>query len=360
MGVWFFFFLCDQQFISPRNLSNLAIEFSIIATLSLGMLLVILPGEIDLSVGSGVGLTGGISSVLIFNHHWPAWSAMLASLIVGLLLWTIIGTLITSQKLPAFIITLGGLLIFKGIFWKIIDNQTVAVSLGSEENFLSILTTYSFPTWASYGILTFVIVALFANMLHSRHIKKYLNLKKYDFEIEFLRKFVIAQALLLMTIIMTNFRGLPLVLILFGTLAFVIFMITQHTAFGRYLYAIGGNKEAAELSGIQVDKVIVKAFMILGCLVAITGFMQTSYQGSSTTTVGHLMELDAIAACVIGGVSLAGGRGTVAGVLIGALLMTSLINGMNLLAVSPEVKFIARGTVLALAVWMDINFSKKS
>jgi D-xylose transport system permease protein len=204
-----------------------------------------------------------------------------------------------------------------------------------------------------------VALSLFFGMIRSRNLKRELNFENAPFENDFLKVFVIIQVLLLMTIVMTKFQGLPLVFILFGAVALAIYILTQHTTFGRYLYAIGGNKEAAELSGIQVNKVITKAFMILGALVAITGFMQTSYQGYSTTTIGNLMELDAIAACVIGGVSLAGGRGTVGGVLLGALLMTSLINGMNLLSVAPEAKFIARGTVLVLAVWMDIKFSKK-
>lgn len=360
LGVWLFFYLCDAQFASSRNLSNLAIEFSIIATLSLGMLLVILPGQIDLSVGSGVGLTGGIASVLVFNAGWPAAGAMLATLLIALALWFCIGKLITSQQLPAFIITLGGLLIFKGLFWKIIDNQTVPVTVGDQENLLSLIITYDFSTTMSFGIFTLVALSLFIGMFRSRKLKRELNFENAPFENDFLKVFVIVQTLLLMTIVMTKFQGLPLVFILFGAVALIAYILTQHTTFGRYLYAIGGNKEAAELSGIQVNKVITKAFMILGALVAITGFMQTSYQGYSTTTIGNLMELDAIAACVIGGVSLVGGRGTVGGVLLGALLMTSLINGMNLLSVAPEAKFIARGTVLVLAVWMDIKFSQKS
>ena len=127
---------------------------------------------------------------------------------------------------------------------------------------------------------------------------------------------------------------------------------------GRENYAVGGNEEAAVISGIPVEKVVVGAFSMMGAIVAITGFMQTSYSGASTTTVGDLMELDAIAACVIGGVSLKGGRGTVLGVLFGALIMACLLNGMTLLAVSPEFKFIARGAVLSLAVWMDVRLAR--
>jgi D-xylose transport system permease protein len=136
--------------------------------------------------------------------------------------------------------------------------------------------------------------------------------------------------------------------------------MTQHTRLGRHLYAIGGNMEAAAISGVPVTRTVIVAFACAGLIVALTGFMQTAYQAHSTTTVGSLMELDAVAACVIGGASLRGGKGTVVGVLFGALIMASLLNGMILLAVEAEKQFIARGIVLALAVWMDVRLSKPS
>ena len=130
------------------------------------------------------------------------------------------------------------------------------------------------------------------------------------------------------------------------------------TVFGRNVYAIGGNEEAAVVSGVPVRNTIIGAYALMGGIVALTGFMQTAYSGASTSTVGSLMELDAVAACVIGGTSLRGGRGTVLGVLFGALIMASLLNGMTLMAVSPEAKYIARGSVLALAVWLDLRLGK--
>jgi D-xylose transport system permease protein len=151
----------------------------------------------------------------------------------------------------------------------------------------------------------------------------------------------------------------PLPALILAAVTFTIFTITRQTPFGRYLYAIGGNEEAAVVSGVPVAKVSIGAFLIMGIIVAITGFLQTAYAGSSTTTVGTLMELDAVAACVIGGTSLKGGRGTVFGVLMGALIMAALLNGMTLLAVSPETKYIARGVVLGLAVWADVRLSRR-
>ncbi|MEM9410806.1 MAG: ATPase [Planctomycetota bacterium] len=356
--IWVFFSMMNPQFISPRNITNLSIELSITSVLALGMLLVLLPGEIDLSVGSGVGLTGGIASSLVFFYGWPTALAMLASLTTALALWFLMSKLITTQNVPSFIITLGGLLVFKGIFWLVIRNQTVSVSRGGEQNIMSALTTYSIPPTISYILFGSVALTLIVLMFRYRRRQREFGFELESIDKSFMSTFIAIQALLLMTIMLCKFRGLPISLVVLGVVSMCVSTLTRHTAFGRYLYAIGGNKEAAALSGISVEKVICTAYVILGALVALTGFMQAAYQGSSTTTVGDLMELDAIAACVIGGTSLKGGRGTVAGVIVGSLIMVSLLNGMTLLAVSPEVKFIARGSVLVLAVWMDVYFSK--
>lgn len=358
--IWVFFIFATDNFLSPRNLSMLSIEMAVTATLALGMLLVLLPGQIDLSVGSGVGMIGGIAAVLIFNHHWNAFAAMSAGLAVALVIWGLMGTLIIQYRIPAFIITLGGLLVFKGVFWKVIDSETVPVVAGSGDNALSLLTThYLSPTQG------FVLFAIITALIVRAKLKQRRQRSQYGFELEesstsVLKTLLAVQVLLLGLLVMNQFRGIPLSVVVLGIVAFIVYMVTMHTRFGRYLYAIGGNKEAAVLSGVPVKTVIIGAYVMLGAIVALTGFMQTAYSGASTTTIGNLMELDAIAACVIGGTSLAGGRGNVLGVLIGALIMATLLNGMTLMAVSPETKFIARGSVLALAVWLDVYLSQKS
>ncbi len=358
--IWLFFIVATDNFLSARNLSMLSIEMAVTATLALGMLLVLLPGQIDLSVGSGVGLIGGIAAVLIFNHQWNAVAAMAVGLLAAVTIWGLMGTLIIQYKVPAFIITLGGLLVFKGLFWKVIDSETVPVVAGAGDNAMSLLTThYLAPTQG------FILLAFIAFFIIRAKVKQRSQRSKYGFDVEpasrsILKTFIVLQVLLLVILVMNQFRGIPLSVVVLGVVAFAVYMITMHTRFGRYLYAIGGNKEAAILSGVPVKKVIIGAYVMLGGIVALTGFMQTAYSGASTTTIGNLMELDAIAACVIGGTSLAGGRGNVMGVLIGALIMATLLNGMTLMAVSPETKFIARGTVLALAVWLDVYLSRKA
>ena len=348
----------SPQFLGARNLSLLMTELSITATLALGMLLIILPGHIDLSAGSGVGLLGGVASVLVFEHGWPAPLALLVALLTGVAIWFGMGSIIVREKVPSFIITLGGLLVFKGLFWLVIHNATIPIVQGGDTNLYSLLTTYYLPPLPSYLLAGAIIICLVVGYRRARRARGAAGLTMEDGEIGFYKLFLAAQVLLLFVVIANQFRGIPLPAIILGLVALVIHVLTTHTPFGRYLYAIGGNHEAAIISGIPVAKTVTIAFCIMGAVVAITGFMQTAYSGASTTTVGELMELDAIAACVIGGVSLNGGRGTVLGVLFGALLMSCLLNGMTLLAVSPEFKYIARGLVLSLAVWMDVRLSR--
>jgi D-xylose transport system permease protein len=244
------------------------------------------------------------------------------------------------------------------LFWLVIHNSTIPIVQGGQANLYSVLTTFYLPPIVGYVLAASIVTALIFAKLRSRKARQDYGFAVEDRELVFLKLFLAAQLIFLFVVVTNKFHGIPLSAVILGLIAFAVYVLTTHTPFGRYLYAIGGNEEAAVISGIPVEKVVVASFSIMGAIVAITGFMQTAYSGASTTTVGDLMELDAIAACVIGGVSLKGGRGTVLGVLFGALIMVSLLNGMTLLAVSPEFKFIARGAVLSLAVWMDVRLGR--
>ncbi len=354
-----FFAVKEPAFLGPRNLTQLIVEFSITGTLALGMFIILLTGQIDLSVGSGAGLIGGIAAVLVFQHGWSAPVAMGAGFVAALVLWTLMGSLIVGQRIPSFIITLGGLLIFKGLFWLVIQNSTIPVSRGDEENLYSRLTTYYLPANIGLALAAAVAIALGILGWRSRAARVAHQLAVAPASRAVGRWVITAAAIVGLVVLLNNFRGVPLSLLVLAGTAAVVYFLTQHTPFGRYLYAIGGNEEAAVLSGIAVNRVLIGAYVLMGVTVALTGFMTTAYSGASTTTVGDLMELDAIAACVIGGTALKGGRGTVWGVIFGALIMTALLNGMTLLAVSPEIKFIARGGVLTLAVWMDVKLGRR-
>jgi D-xylose transport system permease protein len=318
---------------------------------------VLLPGQIDLSAGSGVGLMGALAAVLVFWQGWPAPAALAVAATVGVVVWMGMGALIAVERVPAFIITLGGLLVFRGLQWLTIENQTVPVAEGGTDNAYSVLTTYYFAPIAGYALVALAVAGSAATLVWQRLRLKRAGLPVEDAERDVLKLIVGAQLLLLVVAVANNYRGLPLALVVLGAVTLLVKVLIGHTPFGRYLYAIGGNEEAAIVSGVPVRGVLIGAFGLMGLIVAITGFMQTAYSGASTSTVGELMELDAIAACVIGGTSLRGGRGTVAGVLFGALIMASLLNGMTLMAVSPEIKYVARGAVLALAVWLDLRMS---
>ena len=361
LGLLFIFFgSVEHYFLSARNLSMLSIELSITAVLALGMLLIILTGNIDLSAGSGVGLIGGIASVLVFEHEFGAPLALLIGLIAAVVLWTAMGSLIVYQRIPAFIITLGGLLVFKGLFWLVIGSQTIPVVTGGGTNLYSSLTTY-YLTPSMGAMLGAVLVAgaFGLRVLSVRERRRY-GLPVADNRRAYVKLAILAALVATVVIISNRFRGLPLPVVILTVVALIIHFVTQNTPFGRYLYAIGGNEDASRLSGVPVERVVVCAFGIMGLLVAITGFMQTAYAGASTTTIGDLMELDAVAACVIGGTSLKGGRGTVLGVIMGALIMATLINGMTLMAVSPELKYIVRGSVLAASVWLDVALTRRN
>lgn len=359
LAICAFFAVKEPAFLGARNLSMLVTELSITATLAMGMLLVLLPGHIDLSAGSGVGLLGGIASVLVFHHQLPAPAALGLGLLCGVLIWAGMGAFIVHERMPAFIVTLGALLIFKGVFWLVIGNATVPVVAGGQSNLYSLLTTYYLPAHFGWVLATVLVAALVLTTLTARRRRTAHGFAVDSREMMFLRLFIAAQAIALFVLVTGQFRGIPLPSLILGSVAMIVYTVTQHTALGRHLYAIGGNSEAAFISGVPMKKSVIAAYAGMGAIVAITGFMQTAYQGSSTTTVGDLMELDAVAACVIGGVSLRGGRGTVLGVLLGALIIACLLNGMTLMSVKLEHKYIARGLVLILAVWMDMRLSRK-
>jgi D-xylose transport system permease protein len=296
--------------------------------------------------------------VLVFWHGVPAPLALAIATVGAVAIWAAMGALVAIERIPAFIITLGGLLVFRGLHWLVIENQTVPVVEGGGRNLYSLLTTLYLPTVVGCALAAFVVLGMVVATLRTRSRRRSYGFRVDDAELAFLKLFVLAQGVLVALLITSRYRGVPLALVILGCVALLVHQLTTNTPFGRYLYAIGGNEEAAVVSGVPVRAAVIGAYALMGGIVALTGFMQTSYSGASTSTLGSLMELDAVAACIIGGTSLRGGRGTVLGVLFGALIMASLLNGMTLMAVSPEAKYVARGLVLALAVWLDLRLSK--
>ena len=403
IGAFFTFRIEDYRFISSSTLMQLVVEVSIAATLAVGMLLVILPGHIDLSAGSGVGLIGGLAAVLVSGSGWlPAWLksvhawigerfgpaaaawfppppwpdpvVILICVLFAMIVWGLMGTLIVRERIQAFIVTLGGMLIFQGHFWRVIESKTIPISgptlgkvwevpVGSDtylvhQDWLRRLTTDYLP--AAVGLIGAGVIAflLLLGTLRAWARRQRLGIEGDDFETSFVKWLITGQLLFIFVIVANQQNGVPVPAVVFGGVAWFVHVLTRHTRFGRYLYAIGGNQEAAVVSGINVRRISVWAFVLMGVIVAITGFMQTAYIGNSTTQVGSGMELNAVAACVIGGVSLKGGRGTVFGVFLGALIMATLEKGMSLMGVPTADKLMIRGAVLVCAVWIDTRVNR--
>ena len=337
----------------------LSIELAVTATLALGMLLVLLPGMIDLSVGSGVGLIGGIASVLVFEHQIPAPLAMGVGFAFAILVWSLMGKLIVRQRIPAFIITLGGLLVFKGAFWLVIHNSTIPVSEGNATNIYALLTTYYLPASGGYLLLVMIGALFVLAQVRARRQRREHGFAVEDFEVGFLKVFVGLQGLLLFAIVMNGFRGIPLSVVILGVVALLVYVVTQRTPFGRYLYAIGDNEEAAAAFGHSDPEGRDWHLRPIGWGRRVDGFYADGLCRSLDDDGGRSDGTRRDRRVRDGDTSLKGGRGTVMGVLFGALIMTSLLNGMTLLAVAPEMKYMVRGVVLILAVWMDVAVAKK-
>jgi D-xylose transport system permease protein len=356
VSIWIIFsFTTDGSFLTPRNISNLFRQSVFTSMLAIGMVMVIIMGHIDLSVGSIVGLAGGVIAIL---DVWQGMNPILSiaiTLLLGLILGLWNGWWAAYRKVPSFIVTLGGLLIFRGIL--------VGITRGTTIGPMSDLFYYLGKGYLSQevGIIFAAVVGVILVFVQWRNRK---NKLKYNFEVLPLHlailKIVFSVSLLVVFILVLNaYRGIPIpLLILTVFLAFFIF-ITNNTTFGRHIYAIGGNADAAKLSGIDIKKITLVVFMINGLMASIGGIFLTSRLNAASVAAGDGAELDAIAACVIGGASLSGGIGKVGGAVVGAIVMASLDNGMSLMNVENFWQSIIKGLILILAVWVDIYTKNK-
>ena len=360
--IWlFFYWQTDGVFLTPRNLSNLMLQMSVTGILAVGMLMVIVSGNIDLSVGSVMGLAGAIAAILLLDYG--LFPATLAAIAVSVALGAFHGFLTAYFNIPAFIVTLGGLLAWRGATKGVTKAETIDVSnatftqigqgyLGSTEIPLSANTFFNLNYGWLLAILAIAVV-LFLAYKRAKSQKQY-GLGEANYGAEGVKSIVPVGAILVFVFVMNSYKGVPIpVLILLAAAGFGIF-ITNSTVFGRYLYAIGGNADAARLSGINTKLNVLKVFALLGAFVGIASLVNTARLGSATVDAGVLKELDAIAACVIGGASLMGGRGTIFGACLGALIMESLDNGMLLMDVRDFMKELIKGAVLVAAVGIDM------
>jgi D-xylose transport system permease protein len=349
--IWVFFAsLTHGAFLTPRNVSNLLRQMSITGMLACGMVFVIISGEIDLSVGSLLGLLGGVGAILNVTHGWPIAPTIAVVLVLGLLLGAFNGYLSTYRRIPSFIVGLGGMLAYRGVLLGLTGGSTIAPV---SDSFVVIGQGY-LPRVIG-DALAVVLFALLAFLT----IRQRRSRLKYQLSVVPLWQDVVkivAAGLILVAFIATldNYGGIPVPVLLLLVLLGAFSYIATQTVFGRRIYAVGSNMEATRLSGVNVNRVKMTIFALMGLMAAFAGLVNTARLAAGSPSAGNMGELDAIAACFIGGTSMRGGSGTVYGALIGALVMASLDNGMSMLDVDAFWQMIVKGTILVLAVWIDV------
>lgn len=373
--IWLLFgALTDWIFFSPRNLSNLFRQMTIISFLAVGMVIVIVTGNIDLSVGSVTGFVSAISAYLqasfmpqvlpaLFPNMGSESIAMISTLLtvltalgVGFLVGVWQGTLIAYLKIPAFIVTLGGMAIFRGGVIGVTRGRTIRPVT---EPFRAIAQGY-LPTMVGLVIGIAVIVAIFVLMVQKRRVRARYGFALNPMVLDMIKAGVISAAVLGYVLVMNSYRGVQNPVFLLAIVAIIGTYVANNTRFGRYAYAIGGNQEAARLSGINIERIIFMVFILMGMISAVAGVVLTGYVAAGTVSGGEKYELDTIAACVIGGASLMGGEGTIFGAIVGSLIMASILNGMSVMNLEVFFQFVVRGLVLIFAVYIDVISKRRA
>ena len=351
--------------LKPINVSNIIVQNSYILILAIGMVMVIIAGHIDLSVGSVVAFVGAMAGVMITEWNIPWWAAIILGLVIGALIGMWQGFWIAYFKIPAFIVTLAGMLTFRGLTQIALQNEQISPfpdqfralgsgflpDLGGGQSFLEPLTVI-------LGLLASVLLVI-------QGVRQRAARRKFEVEDEplpwFLAKLIFTVGLVLfVTYLLASYRGTPIVLVVLGVLVVVYSAVMNRSVFGRHIYAIGGNLNAAELSGVKTKRVTFLLFVNMGVLAALAGLVFTAQLNLANPKAGDGFELDAIAAVFIGGAAVTGGIGTVTGAIIGGLIIAVLNNGMSILGVGTEFQQLIKGLVLLAAVAFDVYNKRRS
>lgn len=359
--VGFFQILTGGILLNPLNVTNIILQNSYILILAIGMLLVIVAFQIDLSVGSLAAFIGAVSGVMMVTMSLPFWLSMIVILAFGGVLGAWHGFWIAYIRIPAFIVTLSGMLLFRGLTYVTLQGQSIGPF---PEEFQMIASGFVPDFFSGTGLhLTTLLLGLLASATFVwSEFSKRKALKKYGFEplslgLTVAKLVIILAALNAFSLALAAYKGIPNVLILLTALILLYTFIANKTIPGRHIYALGGNEKAAALSGVKTKRVLFWVFVNMGVLSALSGMVFAARLNAATPKAGTGFELDAIAACFIGGASTAGGIGTIMGAMIGALVMGVLNNGMSLLGVGIDWQQAIKGMVLLLAVTFDV-FSK--
>ncbi len=393
--IWIIFSVLKPVFLTPMNLSNLFLQSTTIAILTIGMTLVLVAGHLDLSVGSVAGFLGAIAAVLQVKLNFGTVPTIIMVIIIGAAIGCIHGYFVAYQKIPAFIVTLASMIAFRGailgvtggqtlgpmkdsfkaigqnylpqMFFKFSDKVDLSTGIVKEKNaFMSIFGGTQIDSFLpSFNDLSLIFAAVCIVLYVMFELNKRRTRIKYGFKVlpiklQVIKIFFMSVVIVAFFSIMILEKGIPYAILLVLGLTAIFSFISNNTPFGRHLYAIGGNQEAAKLSGINIKQRLMMLFVTMGVMTAIAGIFFTARLNAATTSAGQNFELDAIAAAIIGGTSTMGGVGTIAGSLIGALVMASLDNGMSLMNLDIAFQYIIKGVILLLAVWVDVATRNKS
>ncbi|MGD0725039.1 MAG: sugar ABC transporter permease [Spirochaetia bacterium] len=372
--IWLLFgFLTNFTFLSPRNLSNLFRQMTIISFLACGMVFVIVTGRIDLSVGSVTGFISAIVSVLqartfpdLLPHLFPAlagtpWVGVVSTVVtiiialsVGILVGMFQGTIIAYLGVPAFMVTLGGMLMFRGGVLGVTRGESIMPI----ENSLRLIAQGYLSDWLGLIFAAAAAIFIFVMTFSTRARQQQFGFALAPFWKDLAKALAASLGLFAYVVIMNIYRGVQTPVLVLAIIVVVMSYLANSTRFGRYSYAIGGNPEATRLSGVNIKKNLFLIFVLMGALCAVAGIVLTGYVAAGTIGAGTNYELDAIASCILGGTSPLGGSGTIIGAMLGSLIIASLANGMSVMNVAPFWQYIVRGLVLILAVYLDVATRK--
>ena len=343
VGVFILFqILTDGIFLSSLNLSNLLLQGCTISILGIGMLWVMVSGGIDLSAGALLGFLANFAATIETLYHVGTIETILLTLVLGTLIGCSYGYLIAYRSIPAFIVTLAGQLIFKGL--------TLWVGGGR-----GYLTPAASVAVAIIGLLIFVGLTIKGRCSDQQYGLPVLNIK-----LEVLKLAAVIGVVAILMLTLLNYKGIAWAVLLLVVMAAIFTFLSNDTTLGRSIYALGGNRDAARLSGINIARTELKVYAFMGFITALASVVFLGRVGQATAQVGNGFEFDAITGCIVGGTSTLGGAGTVVGAIIGTMLMASLDNGMSLMNLDSTIQYIVKGAVLLLAVSIDVSSKKKS
>lgn len=350
--IWLYFnYETQGVFIGARNLSEMAQEYSYESVLALGIVFVLLLGEIDLSLGYltlvGVTITASFSQL----HQWNALAAIAAGIVICTILGLIQGFLIAWVRMPAFVVTLGGFLIFQGVALHIVANDSIAVT----DPFITSLGSYNLPNGLSWALAVAILALYVIATLISRQARTKAGLTNQALIRPVLTAVGLAIGFVVVLLTLNSYSGVPIALAMLAALTAMMWFFATRTRFGRHIYAVGGNIEAARRAGINTTAVRWIVFGIAGLFAGIASIMLLGHANTATTTSATPdLLLDIISISVIGGVSLTGGKGSVWAVLLGGLLIASLDSGLNLMSIDPNYVYVIKGSILLAAILIDV------